>query len=239
MKKAPIILGSLMLSAALLLTACGGGEGPGKPGETGTSRPQSTPSEAKPESKAATEATEALTDWGVGPEEYFLQTIEEYHAAQIKFPELLGNQYGTAKMGQQPDGTLVMFDVRWPDEIPEEVGSVDEVFPAYFVQANRNMEKYRDLGWDNFSFEITEQEHLTVNGYEMCKYRGVHRSTDDMKAAWEFYYVAYAAAVNEGKDYVYWIVLDNSDDQSLRDTVEYNADMMAKTLSERKTDFNN
>lgn len=228
-----------MLSAALLLSACGGGEGPGKPGETGTSRPQSTPSEAKPETKAATEATEALTDWGVGPEEYFLQTIEEYHAAQIKFPELLGNQYGTAMMGQQPDGTLVMFDVRWPKYIPEEVGSVEEVFPAYFVQAQENMRCYRNKQWGNFSFEITEQERLTVNGYEMCKYKGVHKSTDDKKEAREFYYVAYAAAVNEGKDYVYWIVLDNSKDQSLHDTAEYNADMMAKTLSERGSILNN
>ena len=46
------------------------------------------------------------------------------------------------------------------------------------------------------------------------------------------FFTAYFAAVNEGKDYVYWMVLDESDDQSLNETAEYYADQMAKTLED-------
>ena len=228
MKK--LIILALIFALLLSLTACAEEGDKPKSAETRTETAAQTTAN-EPETTKAIETQAPDEVWGVGPESVNLLTTEETHPVYIRFPSLVAVRYYTGKVAYQTDETLVILDARNPDVTPEEAQSVDDVLTAYRDQTIGILSEYRNTFWRDFSFDVQKQEHLTVNGYEMCKYTGIHHCTWKGEEQ-SMFFTAYSAAVNGGKDYVYWMVLDESDDQSLNETVEYYADQMAKTLED-------
>lgn len=183
------------------------------------------------------ESEENMEDWGV-QEKIVAKKNDTFTTAYIKFPTLSGITEGTGKIAYQKDNTLVILDAEHKDVFPNvTASSCEDVFPAYFEQTKSIIDAYRQMDYDNFEFNVSNKETVTVNGYEMCKYTGKHTFTidtysDEGTIDCEMNFVAYATKLNGNGVYVYWMVLDESEDQSLSKTIEEYADKMAKTLHE-------
>lgn len=182
-------------------------------------------------SNSSVQNSEKTDDWGV-QEKIVATKNDVISVANIKFPSLTGIVEGTGKIAYQKDKTLVILDAEMKEVFPNiAANSCEEVFPAYFEQTRAIMDAYRQMNYDNFEFSVANKETVTVNGYEMCKYTGKHTFTVNGEND-EMNFVAYATKLNGNGAYVYWMVLDESEDQSLTETIEEYADKMAKTLSE-------
>lgn len=184
------------------------------------------------------EIEEDTENWGV-QEKIVAKKNDTFTTAYIKFPTLSGITEGTGKIAYQKDKTLVILDAEHKDVFPNiTANSCEDVFPAYFEQTKSIIDAYRQMDYDNFEFNISNKETITVNGYEMCKYTGKHTFTidtysDEGTIDCEMNFVAYATKLNGNDAYVYWMVLDESEDQSLTKIIEEYADKMAKTLWEQ------
>lgn len=178
-----------------------------------------------------------LDNWGV-QENLTTRKNNNTITAWIKFPTLSGITRGTGKVAYQKDKTLVLFDGERQTGSPELVGGkIENVLPAYFEQANVIMDAYRQMNWSDFDFKVNSKEVMTINGYEMCKYTGKHTSTFKDVNTFEtenieMNFVAYATKLKGNDAVVYWIVIDESEDQSLGKTIEEYAKNMAYTLHE-------
>lgn len=227
MKK--IIATILALVMVLSLAACGG-----KTEEPTSGNDTPNVEQPKEETKAPAVEAPAPTEEPAGPwgvtDNFTAFANDTFGGYYINFPELTGVPKGSGLVAYQSDGSLVIVDGQIIGGTIE-VGSVDEVLPAYFEQTIIMMDLYRNSAYDNFAFEIASQEHTTVNGYEMCKYAGVHSFTMDGVAATNNF-VAYATQLNSNGAYVYWMVLDETADQSLGNTIADHAYRMALSLVE-------
>lgn len=234
MKKLFTILMIAML-LCLSLTACGN-KSKKEPDDNTNSSIQSSKTSNIQEPQKEDEIWD-VDDWGV-QEKIVAGKNDTLTTAYIKFPTLSGIVRGTGKIAYQKNKTLVILDAERKTGSPALTNdSCDNVFPAYFEQTKGIIDTYRQMNYDNFEFSISDKEIVTVNGYEMCKFTGKHTftvkdvNTFETKNA-EMNFVAYATKLNGNGAYVYWMVLDESDDQSLTKTIEEYADKMAKTLSE-------
>lgn len=130
------------------------------------------------------------------------------------------------------DDTLVILGAENDFEEPTIEGDpIANIFPAYFQKVNGILEAYRGSRYKDFAFEIISQESLSVNDYEMCKYKGKHTFTYKGENV-EMSFVAYATRLKANDAVVYWMVLDETDEQSLSELIESHADKMAKSLHE-------
>jgi hypothetical protein len=189
------------------------------------------PENQESEKEIVEESQTVDDDWGVWESQTATNDGGENEDVYIKFPDLAGVSYGAGKVATQLTQTTVVFGRQWEES--SSVTSVDEVFLAYQDDASYSIKKYRDnWDYDNFQFEITSQEHTEINGYQMCRYEGIHSYTDDGELV-EMQYVAYAAQLKGNGAYVYWVVIDESEDQSLGDLISENAEKMAWTLEEK------
>lgn len=231
MKKNMILCLSLIL--LLVLTACGNNtvhaEGVNK--DTST---EDINSSERPESELTEgEETEENVDdkWGVD-ENIITEKEEQKLRAYIKFPNICGMVKGTGKIAYQPDESIVVLGSEIDFNEPEiEEDKIENIFPAYFEKVAEIIAGYRGAKYKDFEFEITSKETVNVNGYEMCKYTGKHTfaSRDNN---FEMNFVAYATRLKGNDAVVYWMVLDETDDQSLSEVIESHADKMAQTLHE-------
>ncbi len=176
-------------------------------------------------------------EWGV-QEDIVSEKNDILTRAYIKFPTLSGITEGTSKIAYQKDETLVILDAERKTGSPQLIeDSVDNVFPAYFEQTEAIMDVYRQMNYTDFKFDVSSKEIVTVNDYEMCKYTGKHYfKVKDYNGNIEdkaLNYVAYATKLKGNGAYVYWMVIDESEDQSLGKTIENYAGNMAKTLYEQ------
>jgi hypothetical protein len=170
------------------------------------------------------------SEWGVY-EELVTRKNSVFSYAYIRFPTLSGINEGTGKIAYQKDETLVILDAERIDSPSMSGDSCECVFPALFEQTKDIIDAYRQLDYNNFEFSVESKENVTVNDYDMCKFIGKHTFTrnDEKK---EMNFVAYSAQLKANGAYVYWMVLDESEDQNLTKTIEEYADKMAKTLHE-------
>mgnify|MGYP003300822225 CR=1 FL=1 len=174
---------------------------------------------------------EADDKWGVD-ENTITEKNDKKVRAHIKFPNLCGIVEGTGKIAYQPDESLVLLGSEIDFNEPEIEGNkIENIFPAYFIKVAEIMEAYRGAKYKDFEFEITSKETVNVNGYEMCKYTGKHTFAS-RKDNYEMNFVAYATRLKGNDAVVYWMVLDETDDQILSDVIESHADKMAQTLHE-------
>lgn len=93
------------------------------------------------------------------------------------------------------------------------------------------MRLYRGLTYSDFAFQVTTTESATIKGYEMCKFEGVHTFAID-GVAQTMNFVAYATQLKANGAYVYWMVLDETTDQSLGNTIAEHAYNMALSFAE-------
>lgn len=228
------ILSILLITMMILMCFAGCGKDK-EPVNTDT--PSTSSNDKGTQTSVETNDKEDIDDWGVR-EEIVAGKNDILTTAYIKFPSLSGIVRGTGKIAYQKDKTLVILDAERKTGSPVLTNdSCDNVFPAYFEQTKGIIESYRQMNYDNFEFSVSDKEIVTVNGYEMCKFTGKHTFTVKDVNTFEtknedMNFVAYATKLNGNGAYVYWMVLDESEDQSLTKTIEEYADKMAKTLSE-------
>ena len=218
----------MVLSILICCTNCGEKD---KPSEGKTSTADSLAPGESAVSVTEDNSEQSESEWGV-QEEIVSGKNDILATAYIRFPTLSGIVRGTGKIAYQTDDTLVLLDAERKTGSPElDRDSCDGVFPAYFEQTKKIMKSYRQMNYEDFDFTVETKEVVTINGYEMCKYTGKHTFTVDGEAA-QLNYVAYATKLKENDAIVYWMVLDESVDQSLGNTIEEYAQKMAYSLCE-------
>lgn len=173
------------------------------------------------------------------PTQISLSVYNKNNSAQyfyITFPtdEGLGIRYGQGSKAL--DGTMVVCGGSFFNDTIV-CDSVEDIYDAY---VDRWEEATQDLRHDSEYSEceyIAEKSEITeINGFTMCRYEGTHtyKYTDfdtGEVTPYSCFFVAYGTQLSEG-GFVYWIVFDDSKDQSLKDLVNSNAENMAKSLSE-------
>lgn len=224
MKKTSVIALAVLL--ALSMAACAGGRTAPEVGETTVAPAEETTVSAEdtmPESETVQTEQWGVTDLWVAER----GTLESFY---INFPAYTGVSQGSGLIADQADGTLVIVDRQVRDTSPE-VACLEELFPAWFVQTSAILKQYYGLRADGFAFTVESKELTTINGYEMCRFSGFHTLTYKREPL-TYRYVAYAAQLKSNGAYVYWMVMDQSQDQSLLETVESHAYRMALSLYE-------
>lgn len=169
--------------------------------------------------------------WGV-EENKITEKNDKKARVYIKFPYLTGITKGQGKVAYQTDGSLVILGSESDFEEPNvDGGKVENIFPAYFEKIKGTLKLYRQVDYSDYDFEIKTKEVITVNNYEMCKYIGNHTFTlNGEKKSISF--VGYSTKLNSNDAAVYWMVLDDTTEQSLGSTIESHADKMAESLHE-------
>ena len=146
----------------------------------------------------------------------------------INFPSLTGIPEGTGLVAYQEDDTRVVLAQCQNLEI----SSVDSTFPACFTQTVGIFKVNYGMRYSDGEFTIESKESAgTINGYEMYKFVGTH-SFKYQGNLISYKYVAYATKLKTNGAYIYWLVQDESQDQSLYSTIEEYAYKMALSLRE-------
>ena len=214
----------LALTLVLCLAACG----------SKTDAPESGKQPEKEETRAPVAEKPSATEAPAGPwgvtDSFTAFANGKICNFYINLPELTAIPKGSGLMAYQPDGSFVVIDVQLMVD-PIIVEGVDQVLPAYFKQTRVMMELYHGISYEHVAFEVTAQENVTVNGYEMCRYEGTHEYTMDGTAATNKF-VAYATQLKTNGAYIYWMVLDETAEQSLGKTIGDHAYNMALSLEE-------
>lgn len=118
-----------------------------------------------------------------------------------------------------------------------ECSSIENIYDAYvsrWEESAEDMLHYKE--YSDCKFTEEKHEMTEINGFSMCRYEGTlaYNYTDfgtNEVTPRSCYFVAYGTQLSEG-GYVYWIVFDNSVDQSLKALVNSSAENMAKSLEE-------
>jgi hypothetical protein len=222
-----IITFLLAVMMVLCLAACQTTPKETEPSKTPSNQP--TEPSKQQDTTPTTEATQPAEEWGV-VDDFSVVANGKAVLISIKLPALTGIPKGTGLLAYQPDGTFVIVDGHKASISPE-ISSVDQVLPTCFVQTEMTLDLYRASTYKDFAFEIKSSEKVTVNGYEMCKYTGVHTFTFEGNQK-SFNFVAYATQLKTNGGYVYWMVLDESEGQTLGQTIADHAYKMALSLEE-------
>lgn len=181
--------------------------------------------------KDAVDVEDLVENWGVWDSDYMFNDEYYEQLVRIKFPHLVGIGCGTGKVAYQKDDSLVIWDGQLGYDSPAVEGGVENVLETYMEQLLYIMEDYRnEYHYDTFVFEIQNKELVTINEYEMCKYTGVHTYNWEGEPQSNAF-VAYATQLVDGA-YTYWMVIDESEDQSLVETIDEYATNMAYTMRE-------
>ena len=170
-----------------------------------------------------------LSNWGV-QESIVADKGDNISSAYIKFPTLSGIIQGTGKIAYQTDKTLVILDSQRMSGSPT-ISRISDVLPAYFEQTIKIMREYRRSDWKDFAFNVETSEMVKINDYDMCKYTGTHTYTYNGEPG-SMKFVAYATQLKENGAYIYWMVLDETEDQSMTNTIMEHATNMAYTFHE-------
>ena len=223
MKKMISILLTLML-VCLSLTACGN-----KADQEQSNKINS--SEEISSNENTDISSEDDTPWGVD-ENKITEKNDVKARVYIKFPYLTGITKGQGKIAYQNDGSLVILGSESDFEEPTvENGKVENIFPAYFDKVKGTLKLYRQVDYSDYDFEIQNKKVISINDYEMCKYTGIHnfKLNGENKS---ISFVAYSTKLKSNDAAVYWMVLDDTAEQSLGSTIESHADKMAESLHE-------
>lgn len=158
--------------------------------------------------------------------------------AKIRVPGMLGYTAGRAYYGDNLDGTTYHFggylqtmDIPLYETLPETLEAYEEQILSVFKKIVGSM-RYSEGAFVADTTEIVE-----INGYEMCRFTATHTyNTRDSK--WNLVPMTqqcagYITRLKNNGGVVYWIVVDESEDQSLGDLLIPHADSMAQSLWEK------
>lgn len=135
------------------------------------------------------------------------------------------------------DGTVTA--VSGENESTPEINGISEVFPAYLDDLQFWLEdRYGSMRFSNFEFELTGNAPTKVGDYDMHTFTGVLEFdyvNHDVETEHRVHnFVAYSTALKSNGAYAYWLVYDESDDQSNGDLIKEHALNMAKTFREEE-----
>lgn len=154
----------------------------------------------------------------------------------IKLPTDEGREIRYGRGSAALDGTWVLCGRSILNETIE-CNSIENIYDAFVGRWEEAVQDMRhDSAYSDCKFIAEKHEMTEINGFSMCRYEGTHTYnytdfTTGEITSYSCYFVAYGTQLSEG-GYVYWIVFDNSEDQSLKDLVNSNAENMAKSLKE-------
>lgn len=233
MKK--ILCTIIIVAIALQCLSCGSDESVDDVPEESTSQSiESIEPTIKTEDEIVpTPKTEDNTDEEWGSVETIMTENDdgEYCKVYIHLPAFSGINEATGKVSAQLDHTLIILDAQINSRYPMDGKDIDQVLPTYFPQTIDIFDSYRSEWYQNFDFTIKTREIVTINGYKMCKYVGTNTFTyNDEPGSRQF--VAYATQTKTNGAYVYWMVMDESKDQSQGALIADHAERMAYTIYE-------
>lgn len=180
------------------------------------------------------EEKEEITEGEWGKSGYFTTATKdgEIQGLYINYPHLTGISEASGKIAYQNDDTLVILDGQYELSPDVKDGKIENVLESYFSQTVDILKGYRTSDFKNFKLNIKKQKKVKVGDYEMCKFTGtISSETDDKK--YDDFFTAYSTKLKGNDTFVYWLVLDDSEDQSLNKTAEEYADKMSETLVEK------
>lgn len=184
----------------------------------------------KEETNIKKEEKNNIETWGV-EDSIFTENANGLMATlYIKLPEFTSMRRGAGQVADQSDDTLILMGGQHLES--PTVSSLKDVLSTYISQPIDVLSKYRRVDWQNYAFNIENTEIVKINGYEMCKYVGNHTYTYNGDPS-SMNFVAYATQLKTNGAYVYWMVLDESENQSLTSTIEDYAYKMALTVKEQ------
>lgn len=181
---------------------------------------------------------EDLTEWGS-----YKDFVTRDNRLYIKYPSLIPTS--TNYVAYQTDKTVVAALHVSESGFADAITDVESILPVAiensedFASPIRQMKKYwkiRSHGSVSMTIESSELE--TVGQYDCCKFIGtaVHVGEhDDTEITTKF--VAYASFTKNGNEPFYWIVFDESEDQSLGSTIADYAKKMGYTIVEDPKDY--
>lgn len=147
----------------------------------------------------------------------------------INFPNFTGYTEGSSMIAEQLDGTVALISGQ--NYKAPEINNVTELFPAYYDHLQFTLEAFYGIMSMNYVFSVDDSETVTIGDYEMCRFEGSFEF-DDYKEHKDFQFVAYATTLKSNGAYAYWVVYDNSEDQSNGKLISEHALNMAKTFRE-------
>lgn len=157
--------------------------------------------------------------------------------AKIRVPGMLGYTAGRAYYGDNLDGTTYHFggyvqtmEIPLYETLPETLEAYEEQILSVFKKIVGSMQ------YSNGAFVADTTEIVEINGYEMCRFTATH-TYDYFNYDWETVPMTqqcagYITRLKNNGGVVYWIVVDESEDQSLGDLLLPHADSMAQSLWE-------
>lgn len=220
MKK--ILIFILSITFTIALTSCTNNSESNVNKETGNTATETE--------NAATVASDLSKEWGISDSIVTENEDGVLSRAYIRLPEVASMMRGPGRVATQNDETLILMCGQHLEQSPE-VKDMTDVLNAYKSQPIDVLSKYRRWGYDNFDFTVEKSEITEINGYTMCKYNGTHTFTyEGTKGSMNF--AAYATQLHTNGAYVYWIVIDESKDQSQSDKINDYAEKMAYSLGE-------
>lgn len=210
------------------MTACGN-----KGNDTQTDPAEgSTATVGSNKNPAATGATEATLpeNWGVSGTETVQGEDLSITRLVFKWPAVKGISAGTGIAGTQGDGTFVMVDTYVSGKSPENV-ELTNFFPSYKEQVVNAFAQFYGSLYKNVSLTAEKDEVCTINGYEVCKYTGRHVFQNKENDR-DYQFVVYVTTAKTNGRYVYFLVMDITEDQSAGTKIQEHARNMILSLRE-------
>lgn len=234
MKKIAVIV--LSLALVLTMAACAGKQVPvTEPASSGGSTTQPSTGDTTPSaSQGGENETEDPLEWGI-TDQFAAETKESIKSYYINLPHYAGALHGRARGGEQLDGTVVLISGQH-DEAPE-ISSTSELFPAYFDQLQSSLESYYGLRSSNYELSLQDTASTTIGDYEMSIFTGTIAFDYDWQnevSRREYQFVSYATTLKSNGGYAFWVVYDETEDQSNGDLIAQHALNMAKTFREER-----
>ena len=224
MKRLLVIVISLLL-LCFCLTACGGDKEPGKETSTNSTSQDEVINTDIEDSNVKVEEIYKIDD-SINAE----NSSGVMGTAYIKLPELASMRRGQGQVVEQSNDMLILMGGQHLETtITSNV--IEEVLNDFFVQPIDVLSKYRRVDYQNYKFSISDTENMTINDYQMCKYKGEHTFTNNGENG-KMNYVAFVAKLKSNDAYVYWIVLDESTEQNQSKDIDMCATKIAESLHE-------
>lgn len=179
-------------------------------------------------SETVAETESDVNDWGLKYQGAVSDNNGNPMWYYINFPVSTGKNRAAGRIGFQDGYVLAIVSQRYSlyeGDLPE---SIEDVFPVFFPQIIDIEEANQTATAYDYAFDITNQELVEINGYQMCRYEGNH-TYEFNHENYSHRYVAYATEVADGA-YVFWMLIDESEDNSSFDLASEYALKMAYTL---------
>lgn len=219
---------TLLLIVLLLLSLVACGESSGNV-PNGTEGRPSQNEDKETQTQEETKNNE-LENWGV-VDDFSVQN-EDLNVSTVFFrwPAATGRSAATGMAATQSDGTFVLVD-GYSNGISPKGVALEEFFPKYYEQTLNAFSRNYGSNYSDGKLNAKSEGVSTINGYKVCKFTGEH-SFKFKNQDYTYQFVAYVTNLKANGAYVYWLVQDETSDQSAGQQMEENALKIIQSLWE-------